>query len=266
MSKNDYSLICVFEKAVQHFIEEGRKIENVYDLLMRGGAAIENHLFIKNWSDLDLSVIVEKVNSKILNQTKFIHQSIKQIFPYKLTITVVSKNDFFSTYHHHGIKPTYYSYSLSSAISLLQKTSDRKHKLKLKDLQLDCISNISYLIHDLRTRNILLDINNKTILIEFFCHLIKRAKHIIRNAIFIMTGHVDEEIDIRLFKKCFPIIDNEFPNDLKKYKVEYENFYTTPEKIKVHIEKIVDILEEIHERLIFYVEEQLIKNEQDLHE
>ena len=48
--------------------------------------------------------------------------------------------------------------------------------------------NVGILIHGLRSRFLKLDDINKNELAEFFCHLVKHTRHIIRNEIFIKFG------------------------------------------------------------------------------
>jgi hypothetical protein len=243
----------LFDNALSVFENDGKQIDGVYDLLVRGGASKEEHMFVPNWSDLDLSIIVESVNSKILNQIQALYQKIKVFFPYKLSLTVVSKKDFFSKYHHHGIKPIYYSYQLAASISLLRGNVSVSNLIKLRDRQLDCLGNVAYLIHDLRSSFLKLD--NTLELTSFFCHLLKRAKQLIRNSLFVLTGSEEEEIDLNLFKKYFPDVNPDFPLKLKKYKKEF-NLYDSSDEIKIHINNIFDILENIYAHLITYLETQ----------
>lgn len=247
------SIKSTFEKAIEYFLEEGKKIDGIYDLLVRGGNARNDHLFIENWSDLDLSVIIEKLNLKSLQQTKTLYQSIKIFFPYKLSITLVSKKDFFSPCHHHGIKPIYYQEILRSSISLLQKSIHTQNHLSSRDLQLDCFNNISYLIHDLRGKYLLLNNQDPWSVIEFFCHLIKRTKHLIRNTIFIITGHIDERINPELFQKHFPQIDKNFPDYLNLLKENFNAYLKSPEKTYDPVEAIMNTAEIIYEEAVAYM-------------
>jgi hypothetical protein len=243
------SLTEVFNKAIQIFSSEGRKIEGIYDLLIRGSFPRKDACLIEHHSDLDTSVIVEEINVSVLKQVRFFYENIKKSFPYKLSITVVSKIDYLSSYHHHGIKPIYYSYLLDSTTSIIQNSSRNHSQISLDKLRLDCFSNIAYLIHDMRNKYLILNMEDKEATNEFFCHLIKRAKHLIRNAIFITTNHIDEEINNELFKKCFPTLDPFFPNHLKSYKINFEKI-TTSENVIEHIDLVLAQLEKIHEYLL----------------
>jgi len=259
---NDINLIRkLADDAISLFIEDGKKIEGVYDLLARGGASKAEHTFIPNWSDLDLSIIVEKVDSKVLNQIQMLYQKIKKIFSYKLSITVVSKKDFFSRFHHHGIKPIYYSKQLAASISLLRDKAPVNRIVNLKELKLDCLANISYLIHELRSRFLNLDDNE---LQSFLCHLLKRTKQFIRNSLFILAECENEEIDQDLFQEYFPNISSVFLIELKQYKINF-NLYNSPTQIKELINKVFDILENIYAELILHLEGSplIIENEQE---
>lgn len=246
-SANDSDLTLMmklFDEALKYFVEEGKHIEGVYDLLVRGGASKEAHSFVANWSDLDLSIILEKVDAKILKRVRELYQNIKEFFPYKLSVTIVSKEDFANSYHHHGIKPIYYSQQLQSSISLLRGKVTPPKELSLKILQLDCLANVSYLIHDLRSGFLKLE-DSLDHYQNFFCHLLKRAKQLVRNSIFVLTGEIAEEIDPLLFKKTFPDINPEFPKMLREYKMNFNQFDSIA-LIEKNMSIIFNVLEEVH--------------------
>lgn len=248
-NNNNCSLTKNFSDALKIFSSEGRKIDGVYDLLIRGSGAKEKGDLVENYSDLDTSIVVQEVSIKVLKQIKFLYETIKESFPHKLSITVVSKKDYLNDYHHHGIKPIYYTYSLGSAVSLLHGTIVRDSRVSLATLQFDCFSNIAYLIHDIRSKYLALDLDDQEEVREFFCHLIKRSKHLIRNCIFIRTGHIDENIDQDLFKICFPEIDPAFLQHLKNYKINFEQI-TNAEKVEDSINILLAVLEKVHGSLL----------------
>lgn len=250
MSQTEYRKI--FEKALACFTEKGKTVEGVFDLLLRGGGTHEDHFYVENWSDLDLSLIVFKINENVLLQYRWLYNEIKEIFPYKLSLTLVTYLDFMSPSHHHGIKPIYYNELLKNSISLLQNKSSRKEIVESKMQQFDCLANIAYLTHDLKNRWLILDFNSNQALIEYLCHAAKRAKHIIRNSIFIMTGIINEEIDLNVFQQVFPKEKREFPERLKRYKLEFSEYAKNKDNkkhLQTEILYILSTLESIHEYL-----------------
>ncbi|WP_010304329.1 NUDIX hydrolase [Candidatus Odyssella thessalonicensis] len=193
----------MFSKAVEVFKSEGKFIPGIVDLLVRGTGATEESQF-DHLSDLDLSVIVKEVSANVLKKVSGVYNKIKEDFPYKLSITVVSQKEYISNYHHHGIKPLTYSYSLpSTSKSLLGNLILQRNALSSHDFKLDTVANMSYLIHDLRQRRIKLNPKEQEHCHEFLAHITKRAKHFIRNALFLHTGQLKEEIDIAAYNEYF---------------------------------------------------------------
>ncbi|MCC5832073.1 MAG: hypothetical protein JJU12_03415 [Chlamydiales bacterium] len=228
-------------KALRIFQENGKEIEGVYDLLVRGGVVKEKGC-VENWSDLDLSVIVEHISFRVHNQVKSLYREIKQIFPYKLSITCVSKADYLSPVHHHGIKPIYYTYHLSQARSLLKGAFPSYAPLSLERQQIDCLYHTSYLIHELRKKYLILEMDNSADTEAFLYYAIKRAKHYIRDVLFVLTGVSSEEIDCALFEEWFPEINPLFPDKLYKMKNLFPNLNK-----EASIEEILDTLERMHD-------------------
>jgi hypothetical protein len=231
----------MIEKALSVFLEKGKEIEGVYDLLVRGGGANEESC-VENWSDLDLSVIVERIFVRVHNQVKDLYTEIKKVFPYKLSITFASKEDYLSPSHHHGIKPIHYTYHLPEARSLLKGMLPSYTPLSLEQQQIDCFYHTAYLIHELRKNYLHLEMEDSDKAAIFLRHLIKRAKHYIRDVLFILTGVSREEIDLDLFRKWFPELDPLFPDKLDKMKKRFPNL-----NLEASIEGILETVEWMHE-------------------
>jgi hypothetical protein len=251
----------IFRKAIRLFIENGKNITGIYDLLLRGTAAQRNHIYIDDWSSLDLSIIVDCISDNVLNQYRQLYREINMIFPRKLSITLVTARDFFSSYHHHGIKPIYYNQLLKGSISLLQQSIENKNLPTLEHQRYDCLANVAYLMHDLLGGWLQVDLKSYSSLFHFFCYITKRAKHMIRNSLFIITGTVNEEIDPILFRKTFPNVNLAFPECLKIYRQYSEknskldiNKKFSKEDLKEKIILILVNLEKIRYILINFVE------------
>lgn len=240
-----------FDRALICFKEKGKTIEGVFDLLLRGGGGYQDHVYIENWSDLDLSIIVYDVNETVLSQYRWLYDEVKKVFPYKLSLALVTYQDFISPFHHHGMKPIYYNALLKNSISLLRETSQLREDINLKIQQFDCMANVAYLIYDLKSRWLTLDLEKEEALRECLCHAAKRAKHIIRNSIFIITGDISEEIPAEVFRKLFPKEDENFPQKLKKYKLEFANYISCDKKqIQKEILLILTTVERIYKMLM----------------
>ena len=54
-----------YSGSIRYFEEKGRMIAGVYDLLVRGSSKDSTHC-IAQWSDIDLSIIVEEINPSLL--------------------------------------------------------------------------------------------------------------------------------------------------------------------------------------------------------
>lgn len=239
-----------FEQAIECFTEKGKTIKGVYDLLLRGGVVHEDHIYIEHWSDLDLSLIVFQINKTILLQHRWLYNEIKTIFPYKLSLTLVTYGDFLSPFHHHGIKPIYYNKILQNSVSLLRNKAPFKETVSLQEQQLDCLANISYLIHDLKNKWLILDLNSNKDLHEYLCHAVKRTKHTIRNSLFVIEGIIEEEINENMFQKIFPKENVNFLQRLKEYKLMFSECKSDNKQLEEEILYILTTLESIHETLI----------------
>ncbi|WP_253305924.1 hypothetical protein [unidentified bacterial endosymbiont] len=62
------ALTNCFDKALSTFIQQGKRIKGVHDLLVRGTGANSEAILTKNWSDFDLSVILDRVDVTAFNQ------------------------------------------------------------------------------------------------------------------------------------------------------------------------------------------------------
>lgn len=215
---------------IKRYTTEAKKIPGIYDLLVRGSLALasegeDTKKFVKNWSDLDLSIIVNKLTPEVYKVHRDIYQKIKQKTKIKISVILVDTKDFFSQYHCHGIRPMYYSQILKRSKSLLRPQRELNHNsIQLcfnRTAQVSCFSNIVYLVHDLRNgyTNCPSDLEN----LQLFCrHLVKRTKHIIRNAIFIRTGYIDEDICDKLLSKYYPDVDKKITKKIVSIKIHWE--------------------------------------------
>ena len=77
-----------------------KQVDSVNDVILRGTTPSENDI-VPGWSDVDFSIIVEKITPKILNQINLIYQKLKIMFDFKISITVVTQDDINNKFHHH---------------------------------------------------------------------------------------------------------------------------------------------------------------------
>lgn len=242
----------LYKRALNEFTKEAALINEVHDLLLRGGLALDS-IRSDSSSDIDLTIILKKISLQNMRAISELNLNLKQKYPFKISITVVSLEDYSSKVHHHGIKPLYYNNMLKNSISLLGKTIINYQNVKSYDYQLDCFCNIVYLVHELR-KNFLanLAINDIRILQNFQIHTIKRSKHIIRNAIYIMTGIISEKINPEQFNYLFPNNDIQFLElIISKFT---EDVVPSYENIMSNIEFIIREIEMIFNLTIRYME------------
>ncbi|MCB1181171.1 MAG: hypothetical protein KDK55_04005 [Chlamydiia bacterium] len=230
-------------EAIDFFFNEAEKIKKVHRLLLRGSGS---HLTAtRGWSDLDFSVILHEINYDRLCEIRNLYRQLIDLFPDKVSITVVSTQDFLSPLHHHGTKPIYYSNTLEGRPLFELKT----HFISLeKALKLDCTTNLAYLIHDLRRRFIVF--NDKEDIRTFVLHLLRRTRHMIRDSMYILTGKEVEDIKSADFQKIFPLMDSSFLNVLTETKIDWPTISTNSEKIEHLIIRAYSFIESFYEHLI----------------
>lgn len=234
---------------IQFFKENGQRVQGVYELLVRGSASADAPTSNEALSDLDLSIILEAITPKSLAEAKELYKSLKWLFSDKLSLTIVSREDFVGRFHYHGIKPLYYSYRLAKADFLLGTSPHPIDKPDLKALQKDCLSNIAYLIHDLRGRFLKLDEKSERDVHDCFMHLVKRSKHLIRNGIFIIRGHQSENIPLEKFIYCFPTLTENDLKFLESCKHKFHKYEKNHDFIS-DIWMIFGIIEEAHRTIV----------------
>jgi len=143
---------------LDHFYEKAKDLPGLYDLVLRGSGSKRNVLkpFVKDWSDLDLSIIVENINQEIRDKVRGIYLYLRKYTDIKITIILVDTKDFFSKYHYHGIKDLHYRHAFPTFESLYRKDINYGNRdvENLKVYKLSCYFYISYLIHDLRKQYI----------------------------------------------------------------------------------------------------------------
>ncbi|NBT85210.1 MAG: hypothetical protein EBT45_01740 [Alphaproteobacteria bacterium] len=237
----------LFSEAINDFIRLSKgNISDLHDLLIRGGLGKSLRQPRKGWSDIDLSIIVEKINSSVLKEVRDIYQLLKRKYSIKITITLVSRNDFLSKRHHHGMKPIFYShYGLEQSISLFNNEIKFGDKVDERELRLDTISNVCYLIHDLRNRYMELE-NSTDAIATYAKHLMRRSNHLIKNCIYIKAGVLlEEDIDQDLLYRCFPSIPFKNIQLIEGYKASWETIKNDRKELK----RIIDVLQEINEEI-----------------
>jgi len=235
----------LYQVAIQDCKNYFSQFPELYDILLRG-TSCEQESLIENWSDIDITLVFYTITPELLRKINGIYKKLSDQYNFKISITIVTKKDFFSSAHHHGIKPLYYNKILSGAISLFNKEMPMWN-IDFEYLRFDCSSNLAYLIHELRSSYLKLDVENKKAVEKFALHLLKRTKHLIRNAIYIESGYIGEEINKELFTEIFPDLDFTIPNVFEFYKLNWGTLNNSNDEINKIIHVVLHIAEQVYE-------------------
>jgi S-adenosylmethionine hydrolase len=209
--KKDYG------KIVQKFVEGCREAPGIYDVILRG-TAVEECGFCDGWSDVDLSVVFDKLTTQAYRVVRDCLSSIREDCgdSIKISVTLVDVNDFRREDHNHGIKPLYYSALLDdSLVSLLRNEPalrERYHTVSSKPVFLpyvvtDCFCNVVYLVHDIRMRYLNTDITDLEKYSRDALHIIRRSKYVVLNSYFVITGKIIERIDEETMKEILGVFN-----------------------------------------------------------
>jgi hypothetical protein len=239
----------IYEEALAFFLQQGKEIEGVSDLIVRGTSKDTKNC-TPHWSDIDVSIITKKINIEIYDQVRNLYAKMRKKFPFKISITFVSESDFLSYRHHHGMKPIYYNFILQSPHML----QDKKHQFNehnINELKYDCFYNIVYLMHNLRIEDMKRD-SDLFAMQEFCCQLLKSSNHLIRNSIFIKTGCIQEKINTKLFKTCFPNIDHDFSQKLMSFKKNWPHIFESYNDLMQIRKYVLPIISEIYDQMVEY--------------
>lgn len=247
--KNNYTL--AIEDCIQNFLS----LPALYDILLRGTASNIDNL-TNDWSDIDLTIILNQISPQALININKVYVQLKKKYTFKVSITIVSKEDFFSPIHHHGIKSLNYNLILKNAYSIFKKqypewVSDRE---KLKN---DCIYHTAYLIHELRSRYIKLKFDHFYELKEFALHLIRRTKHLIRHVIYIQKNFISEEIDKKHFEETFDIPGNVL-SKFNSYKTNWQNLRSDNKILINTIFEVMSLAEKVYENNISFLSKTIL--------
>lgn len=235
-----------YKKSVNDLLTMSKDLDGLYDILLRG--TINNEI-VPGWSDIDLTIVLEKINSKTLSQVRQIYLKLKKIYSFKISITIVSINDIKNTFHHHGIKPILYNQQLCSAKSLFNKEYNFK-KIPEDINKIDILAHLSYLIHNLRLEYRKCD-DSLEAKSGFCIHLIKRAKHVIRHSIQLYNQSViDEEINMELYNKHFSHISKDFPDRIAYFKRNWKDISNEMTLIDANISETFNVIEGIYEKVL----------------
>lgn len=212
-----------FDQTIDLFCDLGKEIPGVYDLLIRGTFSAQQW-DVSDWSDLDFTVIVKEMSLDVHHKLNKMYQKLSHGNDLKISITCVDLEDLLSSTHYHGLKPLYYSSRLHEARSILIGESLYLSKPLIFDLrmQLDCYTNMAYLMHDLRMQH--MKLNDTLSSMAVFCkHLAKRVKHMLRNAIYIKSGWIGEQINPNLLEKHFQTVDKRIIEELHDLKAHWSS-------------------------------------------
>lgn len=240
--------INLYKEALGDFILECKKINAIHDILLRGTSCNWDDI-VPFWSDIDLTVIADKINhSSVLKIRKF-YALIQKKYSFKISLTLITLEDYKNKHHHHGLKPLYYNKILNDSHSLYGRSYPIKFIEDSKLTRYDSYLNLVYLIHDLRKSLLTLDDTKKT---AFAIHLLKRAKHLVRNSIFVLSGYIDEDINLNLVIQYFPNIDPFYINLLKTTKDSF--FYESRDNLDDIIEYVFNETEKMYALMLQKIE------------
>lgn len=221
----------IYQQAINDFTILGRSIPKLYDLILRGTCVDQNDL-IEDWSDLDMSIIVKALDQGNVPEIKKFIRYLKSSNNFKISITVVTLDDFNGLYHYHGMKPLYYSYDVRKDNVPLRDSSIKLSDYFKENLLLyDCFTNLAYLIHDLRSGYFSCGDSVKEIAV-FTRHLIKRSKFIVKNAFFVMEQEIGQEVLIPKFTTYFPLITDQFLNSIQNTKYHWQDISKDQKKLE----------------------------------
>ncbi len=247
----------IYEEIITTFVDKASKIPGVYDLLLRGSIANnveKQNNFVEYFSDLDFSIIVTNLNQEVRHSIRNLYQKLINNRDIKITITIVDTTDFFSTLHCHGIRPIYYSQLLSQSKSLLRgDISYAKKEARIdRVVIMNCFANVSYLVHDLRKQH--MEYKNDESEINLFTrHLVKRTKHIIRNAITVFTGYISEEICERRLREYLPKVDPQISQQINWVKDNWHDLKNNKNELLQLVNYMFDNLEQAYLAVIEFV-------------
>lgn len=239
----------IYDEAIAFFLQEGKEIEGVSDLIVRGSSRDVKNC-TPHWSDIDVSIITKKINIEAYDQVRNLYERMKKKFPFKVSITLISESDFLSNKHHHGIKPLYYNSILQNSKFLQDKIYQFKDH-SISELKYDCFCNIVYLMHNLRMEDMKRE-SELSALQEFCRQLLKSSHHLIRNSIFIKTGCIPKNVNVKSFKAYFPNIDYDFPQKLKSFKKDWPQIFENYNELIQIRTYVLPIISEIYDQMVDY--------------
>lgn len=234
-----------YQSAIQDCKTYFSQLSGLYDALLRGTGTEQENL-TESWSDIDLTIIFDGITPNLLRDVNTIHKILSDKYSFKISITIVTKKDFFAPIHHHGIKPLYYNQILSEAISLFDKGLP-SWNLSAEQLRFDCYANVAYLIHELRGSYLKLNLDDVKMAEKFALHLIKRTKHLIRNIIYIESGYIGEEINQEIFSKIFTHLDPDIPHIFEFYRQNWKSLQRNSFELNKIIDYMLFIAEQVYE-------------------
>lgn len=208
--------------------------ERISNIIIRGSRGKVESEF-DDWSDFDLTIVTEAVDARIMNIARKGYKSLCKRLGSKVSLTVVSMQDFKSRLHHHGIKPIYYSEEVRGDFLAKGRRVAGVGGLPRKMMRLDCFSNASYLIHDLRNRYLALD-NGMDGLREFAIHCAKRLKHFVRNCIFSITGRASPSILKPHYDRLFGDLGLDIEGSIARFKENWERRQNNRRHLKAFVE------------------------------
>ena len=205
------------EQVVDFFKNRFRDIDGIYDVILRG--SLLDSEFVCDWSDIDLSVIINKNNEQVWTYLNSAIGEARRKFPIKISVTIVDYDDCTRELHNHGIKPMYYTKALAdNSKSLLGKPLCFSEKQD--SLLSDVYYNVLFLVHDIRNNYITLDKQSEDFVSK--CrHILKRTCYVIKNAAVLIQGKENIEKSSYKLGKILSCSDPEFIGRLFSLKKEW---------------------------------------------
>lgn len=234
------------------FLEDYLKGEKYIKDIIVKGSLNSSQPKLPHWSDLDITIVVEKTSIKLYDFLSEVYSLFKKNYPeIKLSLTPINEEDNLQAncLHHHGIKPIAFNYELKtqnknplySSMSLPNKDAVR----------LSSTYRYYEILYDFRKTVI----QNNISLVEFVNKYFHRASRFIRTHFEIINPNLlrDESmIDESLFIKEYDyeqVVGNFF--ELNKYvRDNWMNIIEDEDKLRHYKDYIIMLIEKLNDHFI----------------
>jgi hypothetical protein len=252
------------QEILELFFEEAKKIPGIFDIILRGSGSNKNKVkpFVPGWSDLDFSLIVEKITPEVRNKVRELYNLTRQHTDMKMSLILVDKEDFFTKHHLHAIKPMNYTDVFDKFQSLLKEDISyvkRPTKGESNAYKVSCYTYLSYYIHDVRIKHFMTSYDIRDYR-EFFRHLVKRCNVIVWNAVWLKTNYTGDTCGDRLLEE-YPKVDKNFWPTVKETRANWSTVKYDLEKMNKLTDYFFENIEYIYREVVNYAEKHILHND-----